>query len=108
MHRDIHIKQVSCFITHTNIKTHEIISKNLNLSPMYSGKIQSMGARYCPSIEDKVNKFKDKLSHQIFLEPEGLESDLIYPNVYHHLCLPIQNSLLKQLKVRKCFCRHTQ
>ena len=67
MHRDIHIKQVSCFITHTNIKTHKIISKNLNLSPMYSGKIQSMGARYCPSIEDKVYKFKDKLSHQIFL-----------------------------------------
>ena len=99
MHRDIHIKQVSCFITHTNIKTHEIISKNLNLSPMYSGKIQSMGARYCPSIEDKVNKFKDKLSHQIFLEPEGLESDLIYPNgISSSLPTEIQEQFVKTIK----------
>ncbi len=99
MHRDIHIKQVSCFITHTNTKTHEIISKNLNLSPMYSGKIQSMGARYCPSIEDKVNKFKDKLSHQIFLEPEGLESDLIYPNgISSSLPTEIQERFVKTIK----------
>ena len=80
INRDIHIPQISCFITHTNEKTHKIISDNIGLSPMYSGEIQSMGARYCPSIEDKIHKFKNKLSHQIFLEPEGLDSELIYPN----------------------------
>ena len=80
INRSIHTPQISCFITHTNKKTHQIIEKNLNLSPMYSGAIKSMGARYCPSIEDKITKFPDKNSHQIFLEPEGLESDLIYPN----------------------------
>ena len=77
----IHIKQISCFVTHTNEKTHKIIKNNLHLSPMYSGTIKSMGARYCPSIEDKVSKFPNKTSHQIFLEPEGLESEIIYPNV---------------------------
>ncbi len=76
----IHIKQISCFLTNTNISTHEIINNNIHLSPMYSGEIKSMGARYCPSIEDKVRKFSDKNSHQIFLEPEGLESEVIYPN----------------------------
>ncbi len=76
----IHIKQVSCFITHTNTKTHKIINNNIHLSPMYSGEIKSMGARYCPSIEDKVKKFSSKSQHQIFLEPEGLNSDVIYPN----------------------------
>ncbi len=76
----IHTPQISCFITHTNKQTHKIISNNLSLSPMYSGAIKSMGARYCPSIEDKVVRFADKESHQIFLEPEGLDSDLIYPN----------------------------
>ena len=80
MNRDIHIKQVSCFITHTNAKTHKIINENIHLSPMYSGQIQSMGARYCPSIEDKVKKFYTKNQHQIFLEPEGLDSEVIYPN----------------------------
>ena len=80
INRLIHIPQVSCFITHTNEKTHKIIKENLCLSPMYSGQIKSMGARYCPSIEDKVKKFSDKNSHQIFLEPEGLESNIIYPN----------------------------
>ncbi len=76
----IHIKQISCFLTNTNVHTHEIINNNIHLSPMYSGEIKSMGARYCPSIEDKVRKFSDKNSHQIFLEPEGLESEVIYPN----------------------------
>ena len=76
----IHIKQISCFLTNTNDHTHEIINNNIHLSPMYSGEIKSMGARYCPSIEDKVRKFSDKNSHQIFLEPEGLESEVIYPN----------------------------
>tara|TARA_Y100000590_G_scaffold447729_1_gene583402 strand:- start:2017 stop:3891 length:1875 start_codon:yes stop_codon:yes gene_type:complete len=80
INRFIHIPQISCFITKTNLKTHKIINNNLNLSPMYSGKIKSMGARYCPSIEDKIHKFPQKKSHQIFLEPEGLNSDIIYPN----------------------------
>ena len=76
----INIPQVSCHITHTNKKTHEIIDKNLHLSPIYSGQSNAMGARYCPSIEDKVYKFSDKDNHQIFLEPEGLQSNVIYPN----------------------------
>jgi tRNA uridine 5-carboxymethylaminomethyl modification enzyme len=76
----IHIKQISCFITHTNRNSHKIINDNIHLSPMYSGQIESMGARYCPSIEDKVKKFTSKDQHQIFLEPEGLNSDIIYPN----------------------------
>tara|TARA_B100001540_G_scaffold241579_1_gene216371 strand:- start:228 stop:2102 length:1875 start_codon:yes stop_codon:yes gene_type:complete len=80
INKDIHIKQISCFVTHTNKETHKIIQKNLSASPMYSGKIKSMGARYCPSIEDKVKRFFSKDQHQIFLEPEGLESDVIYPN----------------------------
>ena len=99
INRDIHIPQVSCFITHTNQNTHKIISKNLNLSPMYSGQIKSMGARYCPSIEDKVNKFKNKLSHQIFLEPEGLDSDLIYPNgISSSLPLNVQELFVRTIK----------
>lgn len=80
INKDIHIKQISCFVTHTNTKTHKIINDNLNLSPIYSGKTNSTGARYCPSIEDKVKKFYTKKQHQIFLEPEGLESETIYPN----------------------------
>ena len=80
INKHIHTPQISCFITHTNTKTHKIISNNIGLSPMYSGAIKSMGARYCPSIEDKITKFPDKKNHQIFLEPEGLESELIYPN----------------------------
>ena len=80
INRDIHIKQISCFITHTNEMSHKIINENIHLSPMYSGQIKSMGARYCPSIEDKVRKFPTKNSHQIFLEPEGLENNVIYPN----------------------------
>ncbi len=73
-------KQVSCGITHTNEKTHEIIRENLSRSAMYGGHIDGVGPRYCPSIEDKVVRFADKTSHQIFLEPESLTSDLIYPN----------------------------
>ena len=76
----INVPQISCYITHTNSATHQIISRNLLKSPMYSGEIKSMGARYCPSIEDKIYKFSEKSSHQIFLEPEGLNSDTIYPN----------------------------
>ncbi|NNJ66487.1 MAG: tRNA uridine-5-carboxymethylaminomethyl(34) synthesis enzyme MnmG [Boseongicola sp.] len=73
-------RQVSCGITHTNEKTHQIIRDNLNKSAMYGGQIDGVGPRYCPSIEDKVVRFADKQSHQIFLEPESLTSDLVYPN----------------------------
>jgi tRNA uridine 5-carboxymethylaminomethyl modification enzyme len=74
------LPQISCYITRTNKNTHQIISKNTHLSAMYSGQISGIGPRYCPSIEDKVNKFSDKDSHQIFIEPEGLTKDLVYPN----------------------------
>jgi tRNA uridine 5-carboxymethylaminomethyl modification enzyme len=73
-------KQIPCHITYTNEKTHQRINQNLTQSAIYSGNITSVGPRYCPSIEDKIVKFKDKKRHQVFLEPEGLESDLIYPN----------------------------
>jgi tRNA uridine 5-carboxymethylaminomethyl modification enzyme len=73
-------KQVSCKMTYTNEKVHNVISKNIKLSAMYSGSIKGVGPRYCPSIEDKVFKFSDKQRHQIFLEPEGLNDNTIYPN----------------------------
>ena len=75
-----HQKQLSCFITRTNKTTHEIIKDNIHLSAMYSGDIRGIGPRYCPSIEDKIKKFQDKESHQIFIEPEGINKDLVYPN----------------------------
>ena len=75
-----HQKQLSCYITRTNKETHKIINKNIHLSAMYSGNIVGIGPRYCPSIEDKVYKFNTKDSHQIFIEPEGIEKDLVYPN----------------------------
>lgn len=74
------VRQVSCGITHTNERTHEIIRENLDRSAMYGGHIEGIGPRYCPSIEDKVVRFAEKTSHQIFLEPEGLDDDTIYPN----------------------------
>ena len=74
------LKQIDCAITRTTEQTHDLIDKSLKLSPVYSGSIQSRGPRYCPSIEDKVYKFPDRHSHQIFLEPEGLSSELVYPN----------------------------
>ena len=73
-------KQVTCGITHTNTRTHEIIQQNLDRSAMYGGHIDGIGPRYCPSIEDKIVRFADKESHQIFLEPEGLDDDTVYPN----------------------------
>ena len=75
-----HQKQIPCYITRTNEKTHKIIKNNIHLSAMYSGNIAGIGPRYCPSIEDKVNKFAEKKSHQIFIEPEGINKDLVYPN----------------------------
>jgi tRNA uridine 5-carboxymethylaminomethyl modification enzyme len=74
------LPQISCYITRTNKLTHKIIEDNTHLSAMYSGKISGIGPRYCPSIEDKINKFSEKESHQIFIEPEGLDKDLVYPN----------------------------
>ena len=75
-----HQKQLSCYITRTNKTTHKIIEQNTHLSAMYSGNIIGIGPRYCPSIEDKVNRFKNKEGHQIFIEPEGIDKDLVYPN----------------------------
>ncbi len=77
---DQHPRQVPCWITHTNARTHEIIRSGFDRSPMFTGVIQGVGPRYCPSIEDKINRFADKTSHQIFLEPEGLSTDEYYPN----------------------------
>ena len=77
---DQHPRQVPCYITHTNEKTHDVIRNNLDRSPMYAGIIEGIGPRYCPSIEDKVMRFADRNAHQIFLEPEGLTSNEIYPN----------------------------
>ncbi|RMB01850.1 tRNA uridine-5-carboxymethylaminomethyl(34) synthesis enzyme MnmG [Eilatimonas milleporae] len=78
--RDITVPQLDCYITRTSADTHKIIEDNLHRSPMYSGQIESSGPRYCPSIEDKIVRFRDKASHQIFLEPEGLDDDTVYPN----------------------------
>jgi len=80
MNKSIKIKQIPCFITGTNKRTHKIIEKNIVKSAIYSGQIKSIGPRYCPSIEDKIVRFKDKKQHHIFLEPEGLNSAVIYPN----------------------------
>ena len=73
--KDVQIDQVSCWLTYTNPRTHEIIRKNLDRSPLFSGMIEGTGPRYCPSIEDKVVKFADKDRHQVFIEPEGLETN---------------------------------
>ncbi|MFI8415956.1 tRNA uridine-5-carboxymethylaminomethyl(34) synthesis enzyme MnmG [Serratia sp. NPDC078593] len=75
-----HPQQIPCYITHTNEKTHDVIRNNLDRSPMYAGIIEGIGPRYCPSIEDKVMRFADRNAHQIFLEPEGLTSNEVYPN----------------------------
>jgi len=99
INKDIHIRQVSCFVTYTNKLCHKIITDNIHLSPMYSGKIKSMGARYCPSIEDKVKKFETKNKHQIFLEPEGLNSEVIYPNgISTSLPARIQGEFVRSIK----------
>jgi tRNA uridine 5-carboxymethylaminomethyl modification enzyme len=80
MNNTVTVPQIPCHITYTNEKTHKIIADNLHLSAMYSGNIKGVGPRYCPSIEDKINRFADKARHQIFLEPEGLDDDTVYPN----------------------------
>jgi tRNA uridine 5-carboxymethylaminomethyl modification enzyme len=78
--RATHPRQVPCWIAHTNERTHEVIRGGLDRSPMYTGIIQGVGPRYCPSIEDKIHRFSGKTSHQVFLEPEGLDTHEIYPN----------------------------
>ena len=95
----LHPKQVPCWVTHTNSRTHDIIRSGLDRSPMYSGVIEGIGPRYCPSIEDKVHRFADKDSHQIFLEPEGLTTNEIYPNgVSTSLPFDIQIALIRSMK----------
>lgn len=78
--KKISLPQISCYLTHTHVGTHEMIRKNLNRSPLYAGRIVGTGPRYCPSIEDKVVRFAEKISHQIYLEPEGLDTDEVYVN----------------------------
>ncbi|CAN5493074.1 tRNA uridine-5-carboxymethylaminomethyl(34) synthesis enzyme MnmG [soil metagenome] len=96
--RAIETRQVPCHITHTGSDTHKIIADSIHLSPLYSGQIEGVGPRYCPSIEDKVVRFKDKSSHQIFLEPEGLDDDTIYPNgVSTSLPEAVQEAFLKTI-----------
>jgi tRNA uridine 5-carboxymethylaminomethyl modification enzyme len=93
-----HPRQVSCWITRTNEKTHEVIRANLGRSPMYSGVIEGVGPRYCPSIEDKVVRFADKDSHQIFVEPEGLTSNELYPNgVSTSLPFDVQRDIVRSM-----------
>jgi tRNA uridine 5-carboxymethylaminomethyl modification enzyme len=93
-----HPKQMSCWITHTNERTHDIIRSGFDRSPMFTGKIDGVGPRYCPSVEDKINRFADKESHQIFLEPEGLTTHEIYPNgISTSLPFDIQYDLVRSM-----------
>ena len=95
----MHPRQVSCWITHTNTQTHDIIRTGFDRSPMFTGKIEGVGPRYCPSIEDKINRFADKDSHQIFLEPEGLTTHEYYPNgISTSLPFDIQIALVRSMK----------
>ena len=93
-----HKKQLPCYITRTTAKTHDIINENIHLSAMYSGNIVGIGPRYCPSIEDKLFKFKNKESHQIFIEPEGINKDLVYPNgISTSLPKSVQEKFIKSI-----------
>ncbi|MDK4649498.1 tRNA uridine-5-carboxymethylaminomethyl(34) synthesis enzyme MnmG [Kingella kingae] len=95
----MHPQQISCWITHTNEQTHDIIRSGFDRSPMFTGKIEGVGPRYCPSIEDKINRFADKDSHQIFLEPEGLTTNEYYPNgISTSLPFDIQIGLVRSMK----------
>ena len=96
--REITTPQICCGITYTTAETHEIIRANLSRAPMYSGDIKSVGPRYCPSIEDKVVRFADRSAHQVFLEPEGLDDDTVYPNgVSTSLPVEVQDAFLKTM-----------
>ncbi len=95
----MHPSQVPCWITHTNERTHDIIRSGFDRSPMFTGKIEGVGPRYCPSVEDKINRFADKDSHQIFLEPEGLTTHEVYPNgISTSLPFDIQYQLVRSMK----------
>ena len=95
---DMHPEQMNCFITRTNTKTHDFIRSGLDRSPMFSGRIDGIGPRYCPSIEDKIHRFADKESHQIFIEPEGLTSDEVYPNgISTSMPKDIQEKMVKSI-----------
>lgn len=97
--RDMHPAQITCHITQTNERTHEIIRGGIHRSPMYNGNIESSGPRYCPSVEDKVMRFADKNSHQIFIEPEGLNTSEVYPNgISTSLPYDIQLELVRSIK----------
>lgn len=97
--KDYLAPQIECYITYTSEKTHQIIRDNILLSPMYSGQISATGPRYCPSIEDKIMRFADKSRHQLFLEPEGVDSDVIYPNgISTSLPREIQEKIIRSIK----------
>ena len=94
-----HPKQIPCYITHTNSKTHEIIHQGIDRSPMFTGVIEGVGPRYCPSIEDKVNRFAERDSHQIFIEPEGLDTHEVYPNgISTSLPFDVQLDFVRSIK----------
>ena len=94
-----HPQQTCCWITHTNERTHEIIRSGFDRSPMFTGVIEGVGPRYCPSIEDKVNRFADKNSHQIFIEPEGLTTHELYPNgISTSLPFDVQMDFVRSIK----------
>ena len=98
LNNEIKVPQISCYITYTTKETHDVIRENLSQSAMYGGHIHGIGPRYCPSIEDKIHRFADKERHQIFLEPEGLDTDIIYPNgISNSLPADIQLQFLKTI-----------
>jgi len=97
--RTMQPRQICCYITHTNEKTHDVIRRNLDRSPMYSGVIEGIGPRYCPSIEDKIHRFADKDSHQVFIEPEGLTTHELYPNgISTSLPFDVQLEIVRSMK----------
>jgi len=97
--RAMHPRQICCYMTHTNEKTHDVIRRNLDRSPMYSGVIEGIGPRYCPSIEDKIHRFADKDSHQVFIEPEGLTTHELYPNgISTSLPFDVQLEIVRSMK----------
>ncbi|WP_334154828.1 tRNA uridine-5-carboxymethylaminomethyl(34) synthesis enzyme MnmG [Tepidimonas sp.] len=95
---EMHPAQMPCWVTHTNARTHDIIRSGFDRSPMFTGKIEGVGPRYCPSVEDKINRFADKDSHQIFLEPEGLDTHEVYPNgISTSLPFDVQYALVRSI-----------
>lgn len=98
LNTDISQPQISCWITYTNEAVHEVIQANRSRSPMFNGQIESTGPRYCPSIEDKVYRFQDKTAHQVFLEPEGYDSDIVYPNgISTSLPVDVQHEFIRKI-----------